>query len=293
MKNTIPKKIILTLYLCATTALMASELYIPTQGEEDQERTELLNTIYNQSSIEFLKKFGITQGMKVLDIECGQGIMSCEIAQIVGNTGFVEGIDFSEEQLILAQKNAQKRNLTNVLFLKMSTEDLATRSSQYNAIYIRFLLMHLKNPHHVLQQAYRLLKPSGTLIIEEPTGLETISCYPEHKTFTEAMLLGKKQFELGNTDPAIGYKLKYILAQYFTLPAHTSLFHPVLQTDKEKRMLYLILKTLTPAFVKHGVKTLEEMNQLAQEICTLEKNHSVYVSYFQVAQVCVKKEYSQ
>lgn len=286
------KQIITLLCLIIITPIIPSESsYIPSQGSEDQERTELLNAIYNENSIELLKKAGIKEGMVVLDIGCGQGIMSCKIAHLVGITGQVEGIDFSQEQLTLAYNNAQSHQLTNVIFVKASTNDLHYFSTKkYDAIYIRFLLMHLQNPEHVLQEAHRLLKPGGILVIEEPTGLETIKCYPEHKTFTEAMLLGKKQFELGNTDPAIGYKLKYMLAQYFTLPAHTSLFHPILQTEKEKRMLYLVIKTLTPAFVKHGVKTLEEMNQLAQEICALEKNQSVYVSYFQVAQVCVRKE---
>lgn len=269
----------------------SQSFYVSSQSAESLERTELRNAIYNQSSINFLTKAGIKQGMRVLDLGCGKGIMSCNIAKLVGQTGQVIGLDNSLEQILCACQNVQDQQIKNVFFITGSIDDLHHYIlSHYDAIYIRFLLMHLQDPEHVIKKAKQLLKPGGILAIEEPLGFETIKCFPEYKTVTNAILWCKRLFDLNNTDSAIGHKLKYMLAKHFQAPATVSSFHPVLRTEKEKHMLQLLIKSFADEFVQYKIKTHKEILQLTQEITRLEKNPTVYITYFQVAQAYVKNE---
>src|SRR5215472_3922184 len=57
---------------------------------------------------------GITLGLRVLDVGCGGGDISLLLAQLVGPTGRVIGVDRAPEALETAQRRAHDLDLPNV-----------------------------------------------------------------------------------------------------------------------------------------------------------------------------------
>ncbi len=90
---------------------MGNEKYILHVGDKTSDRLKLLNQIYNSFSLDWLKKHGLRSGMTILDIGCGFGIMTCKLAELVGSSGYVVGIDNSAEQLEMAHKKATEKKL--------------------------------------------------------------------------------------------------------------------------------------------------------------------------------------
>lgn len=162
-----------------------AQTYLPAVGVRDAERLSILNRVYNPSSIEFLQKRGIQPGMTVLDLGCGTGIMSCEIARLVGPAGCVICVDNSEEQLMLARQRAKGEGLNNLIFLNLSAYDLSSLKQPVDAVYCRFLLLHLKEPDKILAQVYELLQQDGLFFLDEPTGLKLVTCEPKLPAFTD------------------------------------------------------------------------------------------------------------
>src|SRR5579859_4115903 len=64
------------------------------------------------------------EGETVLDLGSGGGIDVLLSARRVGPTGFVYGVDMTDEMLALAQKNKAQAGVTNVAFLKGQIEDI-------------------------------------------------------------------------------------------------------------------------------------------------------------------------
>ena len=56
-------------------------------------------------------------GMRVLDLGCGPGSITLDLAEIVGPAGEVVGVDFSEEAVAAARENARTRADTTATFL--------------------------------------------------------------------------------------------------------------------------------------------------------------------------------
>jgi ubiquinone/menaquinone biosynthesis C-methylase UbiE len=73
-------------------------------GHTSQAIQRLLNLaqIYQPFTRRMLVEAGITTGMQVLDVGCGPGDVSLLIAELVGETGSVLGIDASEDMLQVA-----------------------------------------------------------------------------------------------------------------------------------------------------------------------------------------------
>lgn len=263
--------------------------YLPVVGVRDAERLNILNHVYNPTSIAFLKKKGLKEGMTILDLGCGSGLMSCELARLVGAGGKVICLDISEEQLEIAKSVALQNGLTNLEFVKLDAYDLSQLQDKVDAIYCRFLLMHLKFPERIITNAYELLKKGGMLFIEEPTGLDAIKCYPMNSSFSEYLKLGEAQFRIYQTDAAIGCTLASELRKMNFHSVSSELFHPILHSSEERKLIRLSVEALTPSFVKSEIRTLEEMKATALGVKAIEEDPAYFVTYFQVAQVSGEK----
>lgn len=277
------------LFCLALVSNLLGSTYLPLTGVKDAERLTILNEVYNPASIAFLKEMGISSGMDVLDVGSGIGLMSAEIAELVGPLGHVTCLDAIQEQLDIGKVVAKARGLENLSFIQGSAFEMQNLTQRFDCIYIRFLLMHVQNPERILLNAYNLLKPSGKIIIEEPTGLETITCSPMIENFQEYLNIGRFQFQLYNTDCAFGCKLPKLLVGMNYKIISSKLFHPILQTSREKKLIRLAVDTLTPAMVKSKLYTEDAMKQISENIREIEDHPFYFVTYFELAQVCAER----
>jgi ubiquinone/menaquinone biosynthesis C-methylase UbiE len=102
---------------------------------------------------------GIGSGMRVLDIGCGSGITTSALAELVGDSGHVTGLDFSEDRLTIARERFSSERVDFVC------HDIHTpyKSSQpYDAIWVRFLLEYFrKEQREIVQNCTASLKVGG------------------------------------------------------------------------------------------------------------------------------------
>ncbi len=104
-------------------------------------------------------------GWQVLDVACGTGYPTLELAQLLGPDGDVAGIDLWEAGIERARKKAEALRLNNVAFLvaDIAKCDLPERS--FDAAICNLGLTNFARPEASLQGIARLLQPNGTLIL--------------------------------------------------------------------------------------------------------------------------------
>src|SRR5690242_20211882 len=109
----------------------------------------------------------IKKGDTVIDLGSGAG-NDCFIARaIVGETGKVIGIDFTEKMIEKARQNAEKLNLNNVEFRQGDIESLPVTSNKADVIVSNCVLNLVPNKHKVFSEIYRVLKPGGHFSISD------------------------------------------------------------------------------------------------------------------------------
>ena len=100
----------------------------------------------------------ILEGMNVLDIGCGGGLISEPLARLGAK---VTGIDASEKNIKVADLHAKKNKL-NILYLNRSPEQM-DESEKFDLILNLEIVEHVDDVNLYIQSCYKLLKKGGLM----------------------------------------------------------------------------------------------------------------------------------
>lgn len=109
----------------------------------------------------------LREGERVLDLGSGGGIDVLLSARRVGPTGFVYGVDMTDEMLDLARRNAAKAGASNVEFLKGLIEDIPLADSSVDVVISNCVINLSIDKPKVIKEMYRVLVPGGRIGISD------------------------------------------------------------------------------------------------------------------------------
>ncbi len=103
------------------------------------------------------------KGARVLDVGCGDGTYTHELAE-VGDVAGIHGIDPAEEAVKLAKA---KTTLPNVSFAVSSAYELPFAADSFDVAMLRGVLHHMGRPVDALREA---LRAASRVVVVEPNG---------------------------------------------------------------------------------------------------------------------------
>lgn len=262
--------------------------YVLATGEEGAERLRVVQSVHGPDTERLLLRAGLSQGMKVADIGCGIGTISCWMAEQVGPTGAVYGIDISPEQIALARREAERRNLENTHFSVASAEATGLPPESFDLVFCRFVLMHLARPLDALREMRTLVRPGGLLVCEDGDFASPF-CEPPSPAFDRCFELYRALGEQRGADFRIGPRLYRMFLEIGMPPPEVALAQPVFVRGAAKRLPEWTLSECAPALIQAGLATQEEIDRITAEMKAIAEDETTLIGMARMTQVWARK----
>ena len=269
---------------------MADEKYVLATGKEAEYRLKIVNDVHGPDSRDFVGRARQGPEMSVADIGCGVGKMTRELLRQFGPHGEVVGVDISEAQIQQARKAYEGlKNPRNIpRFLAASAYETGLQSDSFDMVYSRFLLMHVARPQDALQEMKRILKPGGTLALEDGD-FTTPFCDPPSAAYDRCFALYRLAGERQKADFRIGAKLTALVQDAgFKITAVTAK-QPIILSGAAKRLPEWTLEECAPALIAENLASQEEIHALAVELQQLAANERTQFGMAKMTQIIALK----
>jgi ubiquinone/menaquinone biosynthesis C-methylase UbiE len=115
-------------------------------------------------------------GMDLLDVGCGPGTLTCDLATRVA-PGSVTAIDASAEVVEVARSIAAERGVSGIVFETGDVFSLAFGDGSFDVVHAHQVLQHLGDPVAALREMRRVCKPGG-IVAARDSDYPTFTFYP-------------------------------------------------------------------------------------------------------------------
>ena len=110
----------------------------------------------------------LKEGMTALDLGCGPGFFTIDMAQLVGNAGRVIASDLQEGMLQKLQNKILETGIEDRIILHRCEKDRIGISEQVDFILAFYMIHELPDQNAFFNEISAILKTGGLLLIAEP-----------------------------------------------------------------------------------------------------------------------------
>jgi ubiquinone/menaquinone biosynthesis C-methylase UbiE len=207
-----------------------------------------------------LQAAGLRPGTRVLDLGTGLGHVARIIADLVGPTGAVVGIDQSAAAIAVARAQTVARGARNVSFVQ---GDAITwlAPNPFDAAVARCLLFHTPDPVAVIRHHAANLQ-SGGKVVALDFDVGSARAEPPVALVDTVIAWVQRAFETAGAWPRIGARLARIFDAAGLTGVSTFGIQAYLQPcdPAGSALLAGVARSLGPALITHGIATAQELD---------------------------------
>lgn len=152
--------------------------YVLGTHADEVERLGLQHRVWRDVVTSCWHRVGITHGWRVLDVGAGPGYATADLAEIVGPTGAVLGIERSARFLEAARERCARRGLTNVDLREGDLMELSLGNLGYDASWCRWVASFVASPQTLVEKIATVLRPGGVAVFHEYSDYLTFRFMP-------------------------------------------------------------------------------------------------------------------
>jgi SAM-dependent methyltransferase len=151
----------------APTKTSQDDRYLLADQPSELDRLRLQSLVWEPSGRQLLSKLGGGSGGRALDVGCGALGWLRLLSDWVGPSGRVVGTDIDESMLNAARSFLQETESANVELVLDDLFDSRLEPQSFDLVHARYEIAPLGRGREQVAAHRRLLKPGGSLILEE------------------------------------------------------------------------------------------------------------------------------
>lgn len=158
-----------------------------------------------ENSAAYIKSY-LVPGARVLDVGCGPGTITLDIAARVA-PAMVVGVDASAEVIETATALAAERDINNVEFVVGNAYELEYERGSFDIVHAHQVLQHVSNPVGMLRELRRVRAANG-IVAARDVDYGACFWYPASEGLDRWLEVVRGVYQSNDTEPDAGRRLK-------------------------------------------------------------------------------------
>ncbi len=145
----------------------AEKDYVLGTHDEEVARLGLQHRIWRPRVLDAWKRAGFSAGQTLLDVGCGPGWASLDLAEILGPGGKVHAVDRSRRFLEVLDAERSRRGIDNLVTHEIDLDANPLPDLRADGAWARWVFAFVKRPRDVLGRLREALRPGGSVVLHE------------------------------------------------------------------------------------------------------------------------------
>jgi len=252
-------------------------------NEANLERQRLLHRIMEPVTDRLLDRLRLPLGVRCLDLGCGIGETTRQLAGKLGETSEVVGVDQDRKLVNAASSNTPVKGCS-IIFQQGDATRLDFEDESFQFVFARYLLHHLKDPQEVLEEMFRVCKPGGMVAVQEPDSAKQY-CYPGSWAYERLPKIYGRLF----SSAFVGRELYSLFRQLGCTEPHLGV-ETIAGVNVDLRRSYrMTIEAVGPALIDQEILTPDQLEEMLGELRRVEGQQDtlcVWSPIFSVWGVC-------
>ena len=232
--------------------------YVLGTHDEEVTRLGLQHRVWRPRALDAWRRARFRTGQVLIDLGCGPGWASLDMAEIVGPAGRVVAIDRSRRFLDALERARVERRLSQIEILELDLDAGTLPPLAADGAWARWAFGFLRDPRRLLEAVAQAVQPGGTLVAHEYFDYSTWRVSPRSTEIEAFVQLVIRAWRDSGGEPDIG----------LDLPRWAR------ELGFEVQSTRAIVDVITPqdfawewplAFVRSGVRRLQDLGYLTTE----------------------------
>ena len=159
--------------------------YILGTSDEEIQRLEFQHQVWIDSVLPLWEDAGFGVGQDILDLGCGPGFASLDLAQLVGPEGNILAVDVSGKYISFLNQRIKDTGIKNIHTEVSDVHALDLPDNSVDSVFARWVLCFVKNPGEVISEAARVLRPGGALVVMDYFNYKAVNIFPNRESFSQ------------------------------------------------------------------------------------------------------------
>lgn len=164
----------------------AKEYVLGTDGEEIA-RLGLQHRLWSEQAFALWARAGFGPGQTILDVGCGPGFATFDLAQLAGPMGRVVAVDESTHFVGYLEAQRAARGVTNVDLQLGDVHDMNLPPNSVDRAYARWVLCFVRDPEQVVRRVAAALRPGGRFAVQDYFDYASLTLAPRSEVFSRVI----------------------------------------------------------------------------------------------------------
>lgn len=261
----------------ATPAADAAADYVLGTDDAELRRLGFQHQLWSSVAHQLWLKAGFQPGQRIIDLGCGPGFASLDLAQLVGPAGSVLAIDASPRYLAHLKAISKPAGAATIETLQADAQRLPLDEACADGAFTRWVLSFAPEPERVVAGIAKALRPGAHWVVQDYADWPAIFWAPLNHTLPTLRAAVVRHYDSVHADYRIGQKLPAMMERAGMRVRH---IQPIVEAVRPGNALWhwpmVFFRNLLPRVVAAGHLTERDMHAIFAEWEALELEPGAY-----------------